>query len=122
MDLRSIGGTSRSPDLSLRVAKSTSIASSDSEFVRGSSAVLINRPGEGGSSSSSLGLPDSAVHLLVADLVKSSRSNISVSVDVLSIHRVPGSGNLSSREFRKLEASDGSSSGLNLEGRSSGSS
>jgi hypothetical protein len=86
LDLRSIRSTCRSPDLSLRVSESTSIASSDSEFVRGGSAVLINRPGESGSSSASLSLPDSGVHLLVADFIKSSRGNVSVAVDVLSIH------------------------------------
>lgn len=86
LDLRCIGGTSRSPDLSLGVSESTSIASSDSKFVRGGSAVLINRPGESRSSCASLGLPDSAVHLLVADFVKSSRGNVSIAVDVLSIH------------------------------------
>lgn len=84
--MRCVRGTVRSPDLSLRVSEATSIASSDSEFVRGGFAVLINRPGEGRSSSASLGLPHSVVHLLVADFVKSSSGNVCVAVDVLSIH------------------------------------
>jgi hypothetical protein len=116
LDLRCIGSTSRSPDLSGDTTKSTSIASSYSEFVRSSLAILVNGPRELSSLSSLLLLPVSTEQLSEGDGV--SGSGLLVSTEVASVNWVPASSDFALRNFREVESSNGSSVRSDSEERS----
>lgn len=122
LNLRCVRGTSRGPDLSGNSTESTSVASSDGDFVRGGAVVLIDSPGKTLSSSTGLGLPDTSDHLLISDGVGGSANSVVVGEVVVAVNGLPVGGDFASGEFGEFKASDSSSFGLNSEVRlSSGS-